>query len=50
MKYVREIWFVDCLDWYTIEEGVGYVPTELALPEAVESMKRLNEMSEEDIA
>ena len=30
------------IDWYTFEEGVGYVPTEKAPKEAVEAMKRYN--------
>ena len=47
---IKDAWFIHHLDWYTIVDGVGYVPTEKAPREAVESMQRLNEMSDEDIA
>ena len=47
---IKDAWFIGHLDWYTLDEEEGYVPTELAPPEAVEAMKRLNEMSEEEIA
>lgn len=30
-------------EWYTIEKGKGYIPTEKAPEEAKEAMKRYNE-------
>lgn len=50
MKIVSDLWFVKHLDWYTLDPEIGYVPTELAPPEAVEAMERVNAMSEEDLA
>ena len=47
---IKDAWFVSHLDWYDVVEGTGYVPTEKAPKEAIEAMKRLNEMSEDDIA
>lgn len=29
-------------EWYTFEKGVGYIPTDKAPKEAVESMKKYN--------
>ena len=46
---IKDAWFIHHLDWYTVVEGVGYVPTDLAPPEAVEAMKRMNAMTEEEI-
>lgn len=50
MRVLKDLWFIKHRDWFTLDEEQGYVPTEKAPPEAVEAMKRLNEMSEEDIA
>lgn len=47
---LKDAWFIHNLDWYTVVEGIGYVPTEKAPPEAVEAMKRMNELKEEDVA
>lgn len=49
MRKIREIWVLDHFDWYTTDPELGYVPTELAPPEAVEAMERLNAMTEDDI-
>lgn len=34
--------FVSHYDWYTVEEGVGYVPTDKAPAEAVKAMEAYN--------
>ena len=46
---IKDAWFVSHLEWYEIVDGVGYVPTDKAPPEAVESMERLNQLEPEDI-
>ena len=46
---LKDAWFIHHLDWYIVVEGVGYVPTEKAPPEAVEAMKRMNELTEDEI-
>lgn len=43
MTYVKEMWVLSHLDWYTHVKGVGYVPTEKAPPEAVDALRYLNE-------
>ena len=48
--FIKDARFISHLEWYTIVEGVGYVPTEEAPQEAIESMKRLNELEEDDVA
>ena len=48
MRIVKDAWFLPHTEWYTAVEGVGYIPTEIAPPEAIESMKRLNEWDDED--
>ena len=41
----RDMWVLEHPDWYTYENGKGYIPTEKAPPEAVEAINRLNEFA-----
>lgn len=34
--------FIAHSDWYTFVKGIGYVPTDIAPPEAVEAMQKFN--------
>jgi hypothetical protein len=44
MRYDKNFaYFAGHSDWYTFEEGVGYVPTEKAPAKAVEAIKKVNE-------
>lgn len=43
MTYVKEMWVLSHLDWYTHVIGEGYKPTDKAPPEAVEALNALNE-------
>lgn len=42
-------YFAPHFDWYIVEKGKGYVPTDKAPPEAVEAMRRVNERSEKGL-
>ena len=42
MTYVKEMWVLGHLDWYTHVVGEGYKPTDKAPPEAVEALQKVN--------
>jgi hypothetical protein len=43
MRYDKNFdFFIAHFDWYNIVEGVGYVPTKKAPPEAVKAMETYN--------
>lgn len=41
------IFFIDHDDWYTVEPGIGYVPTPNAPKEAVEAIERFMKTKKE---
>lgn len=50
MRYDKDyFFFAPHSEWYTVEKGKGYVPTDKAPPEAVEAMKRVNERGEKSL-